>query len=197
MKYLFFVVAIVWYSHKASAQVPKIELYNLIKALLIDSSGYGQMGDWAVNKPKKFPVLWDADRIEMSDDTSINFFRKGKVSILKNKMPWPAENANQWNIMLKGPRMGYASFSMISPAVSKVAPRLTLDSLFRGKPYKATLLKACDDKPVMGYYFYEVKIPKKDVVYLKISWIVANGKTAYRIDGYDGWSRQTARLDCR
>jgi hypothetical protein len=57
----------------ASAQSPKNELYDLIKKLINDSTGYENVGDWAVGQPKKFPVKWNEDRIIMSEDTSINF----------------------------------------------------------------------------------------------------------------------------
>ena len=181
----------------ASAQAPKTEAYDLIKKLMYDSTGYESVGDWAVGEPKTFPVKWQADRIEMSDDTSINFFRRGVTTLMVNNKPVASENGGAWNIMLKGPRMGYTSFSMISPASANLHPKFGIDSLFAGKKYQATLLKSCDNKPIMGYYFYELKVPKKDLAYIKISWITVNGKTAYRIDGYDGWSKQSAKFECR
>lgn len=48
---------------------------------MYDSTGYENVGDWAVGTPKKYPVKWKADRIEMSDDTSINFFRTGAADV--------------------------------------------------------------------------------------------------------------------
>lgn len=181
----------------AYAQPPKTEVYDLIKKLVYDSTGYENVGDWAVGEPKTFPVKWQADRIEMSDDTSINFFRRGVTTLTVNNKLITTENGGAWNIMLKGPRMGYTSFSMISPASANLHPKFSIDSLFAGKKYQATLLKSCDTKPMHGYYFYELKIPKKDLAYLKISWITVSGKTAYRIDGYDGWSKHAAKLECR
>lgn len=192
-----FILAIVCSTLPASAQTPKTELYALIKSLLYDSTGYSNVGDWAVGNPKKFAVKWNVDRIEMSNDTSINFFRNGKVFITRQGKPWPIENNGQWNIMLKGPRMGYASFSMISPASVNWKPDLVIDSFFAGKNFKARLLKSCTSNPVTGFHYYEVKLPKKDLAYIKISWITANGKTAYRIDEYDDWSRRSAKLDCK
>lgn len=46
----------------ATAQAPKTELYDLIKKLLYDSTGYENVGDWAVGQPKKLPVKWMTDR---------------------------------------------------------------------------------------------------------------------------------------
>ncbi len=65
----------------ASAQSTKTELYDLIKKLLYDSTGYENVGDWAVGQPKKFPVKWKADKIEMSEDTSINFYRLALLTL--------------------------------------------------------------------------------------------------------------------
>ena len=101
-----------------SAQSPKTELYDLLVKLMYDSTGYENVGDWAVGKPKKFPIKWNADRLEMSDDTSINFFRKGTVDVtIKGRTYQQAGVPVKWNIMLRVARSGYASHSIInSPA---------------------------------------------------------------------------------
>ena len=179
-------------------QSSKIELYNLIKSLLFDSTGYENVGDWAVGNPKKFPVAWKADKIEMSPDTSINFYRMGTANIsIKGHSFISKGQPAKWSIMLKGPRMGYGSFSIISSPSNDIQSKRTIDSIFGNKPFKATLLKSCDSKVLTGYYYYEVKLPKKDVAYLKLSWLSINGSTALRIDCYDNWSKYAVKLDCR
>lgn len=181
-----------------SAQSRKTDMYDFIKKLLYDSTGYENVGDWAIGQPNKFPVAWKADKIEMSDDTSINFYRIGTADVMVNhRSLMPAGQPVKWNIMLKGARSGYSSFSILSSPSNGIQPRLTIDSLFGNKPFTAKLLKSCDTKPVTGYYYYEVKFPKKDIAYIKISWLTANGNTAYRIDGYDSWSNYAAKLECR
>ena len=181
-----------------SAQSRKTDMYDFIKKLLYDSTGYENVGDWAVGQPDKFPVAWKADKIEMSDDTSINFYRIGTADIMVNNGSlMQAAQPVKWNIMLKGARSGYSSFSILSSPSNDIQPRLTIDSLFGNKPFTAQLLKSCDTKPVTGFYYYKVKFPKKDIAYIKISWLTANGNTAYRIDGYDSWSNYAAKLECR
>ncbi|MGB8190335.1 MAG: hypothetical protein WCF67_00390 [Chitinophagaceae bacterium] len=181
----------------ASAQSSKIELYDLLKKFFYDSTGYENVGDWAVGQPKKFPVKWKADQVNMSDDTSINFFRQGTADITINGKSFiQAGQPVKWNVMLKGPRMGYTSFAIVSSASSNMNTNYNLDSVFGKRPFKAKLIKSCDSRKEFGYYFYEVKLPKKDVAYLKLSWISVNGNTALRIDGYDGWSKQSAKLAC-
>lgn len=180
------------------AQSPKTALYDLVKKLLYDSTGYENVGDWAVGNPKKFPVKWKEDRIIMSEDTAINFYRMGAADITVNGRSF-IQNGQpvKWNVMLKGPRMGYTSFSIISsPPCSEMTPRFTIDSLFGSKPFKAKLLKSCDTKLPAGYYYYEVKLPKKDMAYIKISWLSLNGGTSMRIDCYDSYSKYAVKLDC-
>lgn len=178
-----------------SAQSTKTELYDLIKKLLSDSTGYENVGDWAVGNPKKFPVKWKEDRIEMSDDTSINFYRMGTANITVNGRSFKqAGQPVKWNIMLKGPRMGYISFSIISSANSEMQPKYNIDSLFGKKIFQAKLIKSCDVKTIAGYYYYELKIPKKDLAFIKISWVTVNGNTAVRIDCYDNWSKYAVKL---
>lgn len=197
MKYLLVLVFALSNVVTLSAQSPKTEFYDLIKKLLYDSTGYENVGDWAVGRPAKFPVKWKADKIEMSEDTSINFYRMGTAD-LKIKEKSFAVNGKPllWQIMLKGPRMGYSSFAIISQNSKDIQPKFTIDSLFGKKPFTAKILKSCDDKTLAGFYYYELKIPKKDIAYLKISWLSVNGSTALRIDCYDSWSKYAAKLDC-
>ncbi|MGZ8538754.1 MAG: hypothetical protein ACXWV9_10850 [Flavisolibacter sp.] len=179
-----------------SAQT-KTELYNLVKTFLTDSTGYENIGDWAVGDPKKFSVKWKEDRIEMSEDTSINFYRQGTANItIKGRSFMQEGQQVKWNVMLKGPRMGYTSFSIVSSASTELKPKMTLDSVFGTKPFKAKLLKSCDAKTLSGYYYYELKLPKEDIAYLKLSWLSMNGNTAIRIDCYNNWSDYAAKLDC-
>ena len=179
------------------AQSANTELYDLLNRLVSDSTGYENVGDWAVGKPKKYPVKWKEDRVIMSDDTSINFYRMGTADIkIKSKMFMQAAKPVIWNIMLKGPRMGYTSFSIISSPSSELQPKFTIDSVLGKKPFTAKLLKSCDAKILSGYYYYELKLPKKDIVFIKLSWISLNGNTAIRIDCFDNWSKYAAKLDC-
>jgi hypothetical protein len=98
--------------------------------------------------------------------------------------------------MLKGPRMGYSSFSIISSPASDMQPKYTIDSILGEKPFKAKLLKSCDAKTLAGFYYYELKLPKKDIAFIKLSWISLNDSTAKRIDCFDSWSKYAAKLDC-
>lgn len=183
--------------YNVSAQSPKTELYDLIKKLIPDSSAYEEVGDWSVGEPKKYPVKWQADNIVMSDDTSINFYRRGTVDIsIKGRSFMQAGQPVKWNIMLKGPRMGYTSFSIISSPSNDMLAKFSIDSIFGKKPYTAKLLKSCDAKSMAGYYYYELKLPKKVLTFMKLSWISINGSTAIRIDCFDNWSKYAVKLDC-
>ncbi len=181
----------------ANAQTAKIEMYELIKNIINDSTGYENVGDWNVRVTKKIPLKWKEDRIIMSEDTSINFYMLGTVDItVKGRSFMQSGKPVTWNIMLKGPRMGYTSFSIISSGSAEIQPRLNLDSVFGKKPFTAKLLKSCDTKTLSGYYYYELKIPKKDIAFIKLSWVSVNGSTAIRIDCFDNWSKYAVKLDC-
>jgi len=115
---------------------------------------------------------------------------------IKGRNFMQASQPVKWNIMLKGPRMGYGSFSIISSPTTDIQPRYTIDSIFGNKAFKAKLLKSCDAKELAGYHYYELKLPKKDIAFLKLSWISVNGNTAIRIDCFDNWSKYAVKLDC-
>ncbi|RYY46840.1 MAG: hypothetical protein EOO06_13695 [Chitinophagaceae bacterium] len=196
MKTLLLAIICCAFSAAAYCQSPAVDIYDLVKKFLYDSTGYENIGDWAVGNPKKYAVKWKADRIEVSNDTSINFYRQGTADILvKGKRAMQGTQPVQWNIMLKGPRMGYGSVSILSGNSVDFKPAYNIDSLFGKKNYRARLLSSCDRK-MAGFYYYELKLPKKDLAYLKLSWLTANGSTALRIDLYDSYSRYAAKLDC-
>ena len=190
-------VSFLLYSGTLGAQGAKTELYDLIRAFLYDSTGYENVGDWSVGKPKRFPVAWSSDRVQMSNDTSINFYRRGTTSLtIRGKNITIAGKPVAWNVLLKGARMGYSSFSILSPPSKDLSPKLTLDSLFGRARHTAKLMKRCDTNAGFGYYYYSLKLPGKDLAFLKVSWLTANGATALRIDGFDSWSNYAAKLDC-
>jgi hypothetical protein len=194
IRFIFLFIMLPAIKSSVTAQATKTGLYDLIKNFMYDSTGYENVGDWAVGDAKKYPVKWKDDGVIMSDDTSINFYRRGSAAvILTNDL---GSAPLQWQLMLKGARSGYSSFSMLSQPSEKYNNQVTLDSLFGNKKYKARLIKACDNK-VSGYNYYEVNIPKKDPEFLKVSWVSVNGKTAIRIDGYDNWSKYAVKLACR
>lgn len=180
------------------AQSSSTELYDLIKKLLPDSTGYENVGDWAVGNAKKYPVKWKADKIEMSNDTSINFYRTGEAAITLRSKTFNQQDGQplRWNVMLKGPRMGFGSFSIISGNSPSLSPKYTIDSLFGNKPYQYKLKKSCDSKELSGFYYYELKLSKKEVVFMKVGWLCINGTTALRIDVYDNYSQYAAKLHC-
>ena len=97
--------------------------------------------------------------------------------------------------MIKGPRMGYTSLSIISSPYEQFN-RNTINSVFGNKPFTAKLLKTCDSKTLSGYYYYQVKLPKKVMAFIKLSWLSINGNTAIRIDCFDNWSQYGAKVDC-
>jgi hypothetical protein len=186
----------VLFSTSAFCQPKKVELFDLVKKLVQDSTGYETTGDWAVGHPSAYPVQWQADRIEMSDDEKINFFRKGTANITVNGATYLNMNKPvKWDVMLKGPRMGFSSFSIQSASHKSIAVKMTIDSIFGKKPYNFRLLKACSGE-ASGFYYYEVKMPKKVMAWIKISWACSAGNCRLSLDGYDDWSKQYADLDC-
>ncbi|MDB5201499.1 MAG: hypothetical protein JWQ27_908 [Ferruginibacter sp.] len=174
------------------AQTKPVALYDLLKKLIQDSTEYTTTGDWAVGKPGMYPVRWQKDRLEMSDDIKINFFRKGNATILLNSKAPAAE----WNVILMGPRMGFTSFVLTSEPSLNFAPKQALDSLLGNKNYTITILKNCATKTDMGFNYYRMMLPKKVSAWVKLSWAAKEGKYIVRLECYDDWSRQNVDLSC-
>jgi hypothetical protein len=178
-------------------QSKKVELFDLVKKLIHDSSLYSETGDWAVGSPLIYPIQWQNDRLEMSDDEKINFFRKGTVNISINGATlYNLNKPMRWNIMLKGPRMGYTSFNIESVSNKQFKPKNTIDSVFGNKQYTFKLLKDCSSSYSSGFYYYQVLIPKKVLAWIKLSWSCSSGNCKISIDCYDYWSKQYAEIIC-
>ena len=179
------------------SQTKKTELFDLIKNFVQDSTEYPTTGDWAVEKPKTYPVKWESDRIVMSDDMKINFYRKGTANISVNGKTFnDGASPAKWNVMLRGPRMGFISFNITSPYLKNLYQKITIDSLLNTKQYSYKLLKSCDSKPDGGFYYYQLSIPKKVTSWLKVAWACKSGACSVSIDCYDDWSKQYADLNC-
>jgi hypothetical protein len=96
--------------------------------------------------PAAYLVQWQNERVEMSDDMKINFFRKGTVNILIN-----GHDASKWNIMLRGARSGFSSFNISGMPGKNMGMMQTVDSLLGKKPYTYVLSQACAGNGVTGF----------------------------------------------
>ncbi len=197
MKKIIGITNLVLLTSLSFGQAKKTELYDLVKKFMADSTGYGSFGDWAVGSPKTYPVKWQEDRVTMSDDMKINFFRNGTADIAVNGNSYEdAKNTSMWNVMLKGPRSGFTSFTISSPASANILAKPTIDSLFGQKKYSYKLLQSCDKNPASGFYYYQVKIPKKDPEWIKLAWTCKSGNCIIIMDCYGEASKENADLVC-
>lgn len=173
------------------SQTKQVELYDLLKKFIPDSSEYSSVGDWSVGNPSAFPVKWNENRIVMSDDMKINFYRTGIANITLN-----GKTYGKWTVMLRGPRAGFTNFNISSPNSTDIKAKQTIDNVLGKKDYTYTLLKSCDANPNSGYYYYQLKIAKKPTSWLKIAWTCKNGDCKMSLDCYDDGSKQYADLNC-
>jgi hypothetical protein len=187
MKNLLSSVILLFISTLSFAQTKQVELFDLVKKFIPDSSEYSSVGDWAAT----FPVKWTDDRIMMSDDIKINFYRRGTANITVN-----GKTYGKWSVMLRGPRAGFTNFNISSPNSTDIKAKQTIDNILGKKDYTYTLLKSCDANPNAGYYYYQLKIPKKSTSWLKIAWTCKSGDCKMSLDCYDDGSKQYADLTC-
>jgi len=109
-----------------------------------------------------------------------------------------AGQPDKWNIMLKGPRgrlyiFQYYKFSVMP----KICSQNIYWTVYEQKELCSKIAKkAVIAKQISGYYYYELKLPKKDIAYLRLSWVSVNGNTAVRVDCYDEWSKYAVKLEC-
>lgn len=184
----------------SNSQLKKVELYDLVRKMAPDS-GLGMVGDWAVGSPAAYPIKWKSDRIEMSDDIKINFFRTGMATIaVKGKI---LQNTRQqvcrWTLMLRGPRAGFTNYALNSEPIAGwriSTDGVLIDSLLGNKPCTAKLLKACNLNASSGFNYYQLKLPKKDPLWVKLAWIVSNGACSINLDVYDEFSKTNAAVEC-
>ncbi len=196
MKALFSFLLFFLFVFFANAQTKKIELSELFKSLIPDSTEYQTVGDWNMKKPDAQTIKWTSDHLEMSDDMSINFFKKALVQVTLKGQSRNAVSL-KWNLMLRGPRMGFDNFNLTSPYLQGFIAPPTLDSILSVNNYKSTLIKSCKVASEKGFYWYKIIFSKKISVYIKLGWEKKNDQYRLIIDCYDSWSMQFANLDCR
>lgn len=174
---------------KKTSPLKKTDLYVLVKAFIPDSTGYSNVGDWGVKVPN---LKWTSPNLEMSDNMDINFFYKG-VANLSVSGSAPAA----WNVMLYGPRAGYTAFNIMSPELTMLEGKHSLDSLFGKGKFQATVIKKCDQKPGVGFTYYEVKLPKKDKYWMKVIWVCSPTGCRITIEARDEGSKNKTNQECK
>lgn len=174
-----------------SAQNKAVDIYDLIVRLIPDDQEGGALGDWAVSKPNAYPVKWQDDGIKMSDDLKINFYRRGTANITINGV------ASKWNVMLKGARSGFTSFTLTSPVLSNIHSPIKMADILGKHNYVSQVSQACHDGATQGFDYYRVSIPKKGLEWMKVSWKCSNAGCVVSVDCYDDFSKQYADLQCR
>ncbi len=180
---------------RGDAQTKMTSLYDFMYKLAPDSAK-GEAGDWAVERPKLFPVTWKTPGVIMSDDIKINFYREGVTSLSVNGVVYQnLQNKRlQWKIMLRGPRMGFTNYALGTEASTSIRQGTTIDSLLGKQRYTFQLLKSCPG--LMGFNYYQLKFPRKDPLWVKLGWLCGNAGCALKMDVYEDWSKQYAELNC-
>ncbi len=184
----------------STGQLKKIELYDLVKKMAPDSA-LGMVGDWAVGNPRAYPIKWKADRLEMSDDITINFFRTGtlNIAVKGRSLLNTQQQVCKWTLMLRGPRAGFTNYALNSEGIAGwhiSADGILIDSLLGNRPYTSKLLKACNINASTGFNYYQLKLPKKDPLWVKIGWMITNGACSIGLDVYDDFSKTNAAIGC-
>ena len=195
MKALISLTAFLFIFIGTNGQTKKIELSDLLKTLIPDSSEYGGMGDWNMKKPDGQTLKWTSDHLEMSDDMSINFFFY-VLALVTIKSQNRNAVSPKWSLMFRGPRMGFDNFNLTSPYLSGFSEPPVLDSLLFPNNYKSTLLKTCKPSGISGFYWYQIIFPKKIIAYIRLAWEKKDNQYKLIIDCYDSFSKQYAHLNC-
>ncbi len=174
------------------AQTIPTELQKLIISFI---PAEGSLASWGVGNPSMYDVKWSADKVESSDDPSINFYRNGMTSAYyRGKTLLNSQKPISWAVSIKGPKDGFTNYSIVSSPSSELN-NFSIESIFTNDAATWTLLQSCDEEG-RKFRFYEVRVPGKDVHYLRIQLIPRSSATAIRIDGYDAASKDNADLGC-
>ena len=194
MRKLFHSVLFFCLSINLYPQSKTISLYDFMYKLAPDS-GKHATGDWSVGKPAFVSIKWKNNRIEMSEDMKINFFREGAITLSVNGVVYQNMQNKPigWYLMLRGPRSGFTNYLIMGMGNNSFKPML-IDSLLGKKRYTYQLLKTCSG--TQGFYYYQLKFPKKDPLWMKLSWMYGNSGVTLRIEVYDDGSKSFADLNC-
>lgn len=199
MSKFFFAILLFIFAFSAAGQYPKkIELFEVVKVFTPDSvKGDGDPGayDWNTGSDKRSSFKWKTESPEFADDKTL---KKAQVimaikdSILKCN---EGKEACPWSLTLDGARMGYTKFNIVSPTHPEIKIKSKIDELFPGKKFSATLVRACEITSTVGFYFYELVIPGKKKVLMKISWARAVSGSAIALVFYTDF--RDADLHCK
>jgi len=188
MKKIFNLALLIAAFYAAHSQSRPGDLYTLVKKLSLDT--LEDMRDWGVGQPSLYPVKWDKDNVTMSDDIKINFFRTGWANIATKS------GNTSCKVMIYGPRSGFNSYMILGTVVKDYHSKPTLDSVLGKNPYSAKLLKACDKSDAGGFYYYELKLPKKSLIWVKLTYVCNAAGCSVRLTQYNEYTKADVKLDC-
>lgn len=164
------------------AQYPKkIELYDVVKLYAPDSVKgdiYPGAYDWNIGSDKRSAFKWKTDAPEFTNNKTmkkaqaIMTIKDSSLKCNGGKEPCP------WSLILYGARMGFTQFNIVSPTHPQIKIKSKIEDLFPGKKYTAAMIKSCDISNTVGFYFYELIIPGKKKMLMKVSWASAAGGSA-------------------
>lgn len=160
MKSILFLFMVLIVPILCDAQSKTIELYDLIKTLVIDSAKQANEVSWNSLKTNK--------EVQWSKLTSLGNNEYSVSAILKitiDGRPFPSTAANPWTIYLVGNAKSYYRIS-ISSGESSQRFETPLDGLFKKKQYGYKQLNC--ENAANDAVFYEVKIGGK-----KPFWLVS------------------------
>lgn len=181
-----------------TGQFPKkIELFDAVKMFAPDSvkgDGYPSAYDWNTGSDRRSSFKWRTESPEFTDDKTMKkaqAIMAIKDSILKCN---DGKDACPWSLTLEGARMGYTKFNIVSPTHPEIKIKSKIDELFPGKKYHSALVRTCEITTTAGFYLYELTIPGKKKVLMKISWARARTGSAIALVFYTDF--RDADLTC-
>lgn len=158
-KLLFIALVLLFNTSMLSAQNKKVELYELIKSLLPDSTQAAPEVSW--NNLKKIPYAkWSKPK---QNNTPKEYYLPATIGVTINGKSYPPSNSGYWDVNLKGSATGYTSISLSSPETSQWLDT-QIERLFGKNQFSSVPLKNCQYQN--GGVFYEVKISGKKPFWL-------------------------------
>ena len=170
MRFIFLIITLVIITHNANCQTKSIDLYDLIRSSVPDSSSAKNVTDWQNGISINPLVKWINNKPKKSLEY---YYKDGSARVKPNKKKFD----EHVDIFLRGNTLeGYSEIRL----KTYWGESYSIEKLIGNKPYTITLLKK-DVSGLRNYandYYYELKLPGKKEV-----WVISES-SINRNDNY-------------
>lgn len=159
-----------------------VEIFDLLNALIPDSSLLNEAVDWKTTETIRTGVKWNKGSVARKS-TGKEYYRNGIAHIYFNNSSGPCGAAGSctWKAAIEGSGKGYTKIQFKTSRPAGTSENLSIKQLFGRRNYRSKQISKCPDGKTV---LYEVVVPGKKPYWLKLYELNSGGDAGLFIEAW-------------